>query len=100
MLYLKGVELMPTIQFRTDETTKAQSIEIFQALGITMSDAINMFLRQSILHGGLPFELKIPKYNQTTRNALADMELSKGKGTRGKDVRSALADLKAEDDCV
>jgi len=89
---------MPTIQFRTDEMTKAQSVEIFQTLGITMSDAINMFLRQSILHGGLPFELKIPKYNKVTLYALADMEQSKGKGIRGKDVRSALADLKAEDD--
>ena len=88
---------MPTIQFRTDEATKAQSSEIFGTLGITMSDAINMFLRQSILHGGLPFELKIPKYNQTTLAALADMERSKGKGIRGKDVRAALADLKAED---
>ena len=88
---------MPTIQFRTDETTKALSVEIFQTLGITMSDAINMFLRQSILHGGLPFELKIPKYNKVTLDALADMERSKGKGIRGKDIRSALADLKAED---
>ena len=88
---------MPTIQFRTDEATKAQSSEIFGMLGITMSDAINMFLRQSILHGGLPFELKIPKYNKTTLNALTDMECSKGKGIRGKDVRDALADLKAED---
>jgi len=88
---------MPTIQFRTDEVTKAQSSEIFGTLGITMSDAINMFLRQSILHGGLPFELKIPKYNKTTLNALADMEQSKGKGISGKNVRAALADLKAED---
>jgi len=89
---------MPTIQVRTDETTKVQSGEIFQTLGITMSDAINMFLRQSILHGGLPFELKIPKYNRVTIDALADMEQSKGQGIRGKDVKSALADLKAEDD--
>jgi len=88
---------MPTIQFRTDESTKAQSSELFGKLGITMSDAINMFLRQSILHGGLPFELKIPKYNKTTLAALADMERSKGKGIRGKNVRDALADLKAED---
>ena len=87
---------MPTIQFRTDEATKIQSSEIFGMLGITMSDAINMFLRQSILQGGIPFELKIPKYNKTTRNALADMEQSKGKGLRGKDVRAALADLKTE----
>ena len=63
-----------------------------------MSDAINMFLRQSILHGGLPFELRIPKYNKTTLEALADMEQSKGKGIKGKDIRSALADLKTEDD--
>ena len=89
---------MPTIQFRTDEATKIQSGEIFKTLGITMSDAINMFLRQSILQGGLPFELKIPRYNKVTLDALADMEQSKGKGIRGKDVKSALADLKAEDD--
>ena len=88
---------MPTIQFKTDEATKTQSGEVFGMLGITMSDAINMFLRQSILHGGLPFELKIPKYNRTTLNALADMEQSKGRGIRGKNVRAALADLKAED---
>jgi DNA-damage-inducible protein J len=88
---------MPTIQFRTDEATKVQSIEIFQQLGITMSDAINMFLHQSILHGGLPFELKVPKYNEVTRAAIADMEKSKGKGIRGKDARSALAELKADD---
>ncbi|MDR2043095.1 MAG: type II toxin-antitoxin system RelB/DinJ family antitoxin [Clostridium sp.] len=89
---------MSTIQFRTDETTKAQSNAIFQTLGITMSDAINMFLRQSILHGGLPFELKIPKYNEVTLAALADMEQSKGKGIQGKSVSAALADLKAGDD--
>ena len=89
---------MPTIQFRTDEVTKMQSVEIFQQLGITMSDAINMFLRQSILQGGLPFELKVPKYNEITRAAFADMEQSKRNGIRGKDVRSALAALKAEDD--
>jgi DNA-damage-inducible protein J len=84
---------MPTVQFSTDEATKTQSSEIFGTLGITMSDAINMFLRQSILHGGLPFELKIPKYNNTTLDALVDMEQSKGKGIRGENVREALADL-------
>ena len=89
---------MPTIQFRTDETTKAQSNAVFQQLGITMSDAINMFLRQSILHGGLPFALKIPRYNEVTLAALADMEQSKGKGIRGKDVHAALVDLKGESD--
>ena len=88
---------MPTIQFKTDEATKTQSSEVFGMLGITMSDAINMFLRQSIIHGRLPFESKTPKYNKTTLNALADMEESKGRGILGKNVRAALADLKTED---
>ena len=89
---------MPTIQVRTDESTKTQAGEIFSQLGITMSDAINMFLRQSIIYGGIPFELKIPRYNMVTLNALTEMEQSKGKGIRGKDVRAALAELKVEDD--
>jgi len=75
-----------------------QANVIFGHLGITMSDALNMFLRQSILHGGMPFELKIPKYNQTTLAALSDMEQSKGKGIRGVNVRDALAQLKSGDD--
>ncbi len=89
--------MMPTIQFRIDEATKAQSNAIFKHLGITMSDAINMFLRQSILRGGLPFELTIPRYNETTLAALAEMEKSKGKNIQGKSVSTALSELKAED---
>jgi DNA-damage-inducible protein J len=88
---------MPTIQFRTDDATKTQSVEIFQQLGITMSDAINMFLRQSILYGGIPFALKVPRSNEVTRAALADMERSKGQGILGKSVRTALSDLKSDD---
>ena len=88
---------MSTVQFRTDDVTKAQAGAIFQQLGITMSDAINMFLRQSILHGGLPFEVKIPRYNEVTLAALADMEQSKGKGIHGKNISAALAALKSED---
>jgi antitoxin component of RelBE/YafQ-DinJ toxin-antitoxin module len=45
----------------------------------------------------MPFELKIPRYNETTLAALADMERSKGKGIRGKSAGAALADLKADD---
>ncbi len=89
---------MSTVQFRTDETIKTQASAIFQELGITMSDAINIFLRQSIMHGGLPFELKIPKYNEATLAALIDMEQSKGKGIHGVDVNTALTALKGDDD--
>jgi addiction module RelB/DinJ family antitoxin len=51
---------MPTIQFRTDDQTKAAFTALFDRLGITMSEAINLFLRQSIMRGGIPFTLTVP----------------------------------------
>ena len=87
---------MPTIQFRTDESTKHECGELFNRLGLSMSDAINLFLRQTLLHGGLPFEVKLPSYNSTTLAALADMEQSKGKGIKGQDVETLLAGLKTD----
>jgi addiction module RelB/DinJ family antitoxin len=59
---------MPTIQFRTDDQTKTASAALFDKLGITMSEAINLFLRQSIMRGGIPFTLTVPQERQ------ADME--------------------------
>ena len=56
---------MPTIQVRTDDRTKAASAALFEQLGITMSDAINLFLRQSIMRGGIPFPLTVPDRHKT-----------------------------------
>jgi DNA-damage-inducible protein J len=89
---------VPTIQFRIDERTKIQSTAIFTQLGITMTDAINMFLHQSILNGGLPFEIKIPKYNAATLAAITDMEQTRGKGIKGKPAEDVLAALKIDDE--
>ena len=56
---------MPTIQVRTDDQTKAASTALFDQLGISMSDAINMFLRQTIMRGGIPFTLTVPDRPET-----------------------------------
>ena len=53
-----------TIQIRTDIEVKAAADSIFNKLGITMSDGINIFLRQVNLHGGFPFEVKLPDSGQ------------------------------------
>lgn len=39
---------------------KAKSKEIYKKLGITLSEAVNMFLEQTVLNKGLPFETKVP----------------------------------------
>ena len=47
-----------TFTFRVNPEVKKESIELFESLGITMSDAINLFLHQALIEGGFPFEIK------------------------------------------
>jgi len=63
------------IQTRIDENTKAQVQSILAALDISMSQAISMFLRQIVIHRGIPFELKIP--NALTARTLGKAEAGK-----------------------
>ena len=61
-----------TINVRVDPDTKSSAERLFASFGITITDAINMFLHKSVMEGGLPFELKQPRYNQETEAAMAE----------------------------
>lgn len=65
---------MTTINIRVDEDVKKQASELFADLGIDLSAAINMFLRQAIMRDGLPFEVKREIPNEDTRAALKEVE--------------------------
>jgi len=43
-----------------DSDMKEQAKLIFKKYGVSLSDAINMFLTQSVMERGLPFEMKLP----------------------------------------
>ena len=49
---------MATIQVRVDDQLKEDAEAIFSTVGIDMPTAIRAFLKQSVLHRGLPFELR------------------------------------------
>ena len=55
---------------RVEPETKEQAEKVLNELGIPMSNAINIFLKQVILQKGLPFEVKI---NQTRPIAYEDL---------------------------
>lgn len=46
---------MAQINFRIDETMKAEAETLFASLGMDMSTAITIFIKQSLNHRGLPF---------------------------------------------
>jgi addiction module RelB/DinJ family antitoxin len=61
---------------------------LFDKLGITMSEAINLFLRQAVMRGGIPFALTVPETrkadNETVENyALVDA-MKRYKSVNGK----------------
>ena len=64
---------IPT-QIRIDSAVKEQAASLFSELGLDISGAVNIFLRQCILRGGLPFTVELPKYNQETLDAIAEAQ--------------------------
>jgi DNA-damage-inducible protein J len=67
-----------TIRARTEPSLKADAERVFRKLGISSSEAINLFYSQVRLRKGLPFPVEIP--NAVTRETFE-------KTDRGEDLR-------------
>ena len=85
---------VPT-QVRIDEELKRQSMELFSQLGIDMSSAMNMFLKQCVMRGGLPFAVEIPQYKSEVLEAMEEARrISKNPNTKRYDsFAEALKEL-------
>jgi len=55
---------------RMDADIKKASQELFRSLGLDMTTAINIFLRQSLLHNGLPFSVTYNRPTERTWHAI------------------------------
>ena len=57
-------------QIRIDAEIKKKASDLFNDLGLDMSSAVNLFLHQCVLRGGLPFSVELPRYSQRTLDAM------------------------------
>ena len=62
------------VSIRIDEDVKKASEELFGDLGLTLSAAVNVFLRQALRYGGLPFDVKVDVPNATTLAAMEEAD--------------------------
>ena len=85
------------LHIRLDPETKASAENLFSAFGITVSDAVNMFLHQAIIEGGLPFELKQMRYNAETEAAMQEARDIQAGKTKAK-VYHSVAEMNADID--
>ena len=89
--------VMATTNFtcRLDEDIKARSEALYGELGMNLTTAINVFLRESLRVGGFPFDVRLNKPNKVTIAALEEAErLSSDPNVKRYDLEEALAELK------
>lgn len=60
------------VHVRVDEQVKAQATETLAAMGLSVSDAVRVFLMRVVAEKQMPFALKVP--NAVTRAAMAEAD--------------------------
>lgn len=66
-----------TLHIRIEPSVKQRAEKTLNDLGLSITDAINVFLNQVILHDGIPFEIRKPKFNKETIEAIEDTKKCK-----------------------
>jgi DNA-damage-inducible protein J len=80
------------LHVRVDDETKEQAAAALDAMGLSVSDAVRIFLKRVVADQAFPLELKVP--NAATRAAMAeaDQMIAEGKA-RFENVAQLTADL-------
>lgn len=84
------------LNMRVDPAIKAEAESVFSQFGMSLSDAVNIFLHKSIMDGGLPFDVRQPRYNAETEAAMQearDIMSGKIKAKTYDSVDAMFADL-------
>ena len=62
------------LSIRMDKNLKEQADNLFSELGMNMTTALNIFVRQSVRQGKIPFEISLNKPNAETLAAIKEIE--------------------------
>lgn len=74
--------MMTNINIRVDSELKEQAQSLFNFLGLDMTTAINLFLRQSVLTDSVPFAISARPNEETIRAMVESEYLAKDKNTK------------------
>lgn len=77
------------VRARINSDVKTEAMEALEAMGLTVSDAIRLFLLQVAEEKKLPFAIRVPN----TATAKAMKELEDGRGARYGSVEEMFKDF-------
>ena len=84
------------ISIRMDANLKAQADALFAELGMNLSTAFNIFVRQSLREGRIPFDISLNQPNSETVTAMLEAErIAKDSSVKGyTDLEELFEELK------
>ena len=86
------------INIRMEKNLKRQAESLFSELGMNMTTAFNIFVRQSVRQGKIPFEISLDEPNAETLEAIREVHEMKKNPSLGKsftDVDKMMKELLA-----
>ena len=83
-----------SMSIRLDSEVKEQAQQVFNHLGMDMTTAINIFLRQAIQYQGLPFDVRLDESRKLVE-VLADLDQNRNMSQSFVSVSDLMEDLRA-----
>ena len=83
-----------SMSIRLDSEVKDQAQQVFNNLGMDMTTAINIFLRQAIQYQGLPFDVRLDE-NRKLLEVLTDLDQNRNMSQSFESVSDLMEDLLA-----
>ncbi len=82
-----------TLYIRVEPKVKQKAEKTLNELGLSIAEAVNVFLNQVILNDGIPFEIKKPRFNKETIQAMEDTKNGKNLSKAFDDVDDMFEEL-------
>jgi DNA-damage-inducible protein J len=85
------------VNIRMNTELKKQAEALFGELGMNLTTAFNIFIRQSLRQGGIPFTVSLNEPNKETMDAILEAKrISKDGNVKGyRDLETLFKDLNA-----
>ncbi len=83
-----------SMSIRLDSEVKEQAQQVFNNLGMDMTTAINIFLRQAIQYQGLPFDVRLDE-NRQLLQVLTDLDQNRNMSQSFESVSDLMENLRA-----
>ncbi|SQF70486.1 type II toxin-antitoxin system RelB/DinJ family antitoxin [Streptococcus sanguinis] len=83
-----------SMSIRLDSEVKEQAQQVFNSLGMDMTTAINIFLRQAIQYQGLPFDVRLDE-SRKLMEVLGDLDQNRNMSQSFVSVSDLMENLRA-----